>query len=314
MRCLFAGTPAVALPALHALLQSRHEVIGVITRPDAPAGRGRRMTASPVAAYAQDVGLPVFTPGRLAADEVVAQIVALAPDVCPVVAYGGLVPASLLAVPTHGWINLHFSLLPAFRGAAPVPWAIRSGERTTGASVFRIEEGLDTGPVFGRVTTVIGDRDTSGDLLDRLANLGAPLLVRTIDALEGGTAIAVAQSTSGVSLAPRLTAADARIDWGTTAETVDRLIRAMSPAPGAWSILVGAGPEDARRITLGPVTLLPGFALEPGIVEQVDGTVRVGTSGSAVVLGDVRPAGRRSMPATDWLRGRPAGDDPVRFA
>mgnify|MGYP006275425229 CR=1 FL=1 len=314
MRCLFAGTPAVALPALQALLESQHEVIGVITRPPAPAGRGRVLTESPVEMRARAAGLAVLTPRRLADPEVISEITELAPDVCPVVAYGGLVPTPLLAVPAHGWVNLHFSVLPAFRGAAPVPWAIRSGERETGASVFRIDEGLDTGPVLGQLRTPIGDRDTAGDLLDRLAALGADLLVEALDAMAAGTSIAVPQPTNGASLAPRLTATDARVDWHAPGEVIDRLVRAMSPAPGAWTVVAGSGPEDVRRITIGPVTPLAGYSLEPGVVMRVDDEVRVGTSGSAVLLGNVRPAGKRFMPAADWLRGRPSGAEPVRFA
>ena len=238
----------------------------------------------------------------------------LAPDACPVVAYGGLVPADLLSAPTHGWINLHFSLLPAWRGAAPVPWAIRAGDSVTGVSVFRIEEGLDTGPVYAQRSSEIGDRDTAGDLLERLARIGADLLVSTLDAIASGTATAVPQSSVGVSTAPRLRSEDARIDWRQAARTLDRFVRAMTPAPGAWTTLEGPGQESARRLMVGPVLHAGGAELPPGEVRLVDGAVWVGTGSTAVQLGLVQPAGRRSMHAGDWLRGLRTGTDPVRLS
>src|SRR6201991_3244774 len=188
MRLVFAGTPEPAVPSLRALLDSpRHEVAAVVTRPDAPAGRGRTLVRSPVARLADQAGVPVFAPARPSEPEFLAQLAALAPDCCPVVAYGALVPRAALDVPRHGWVNLHFSLLPAWRGAAPVQAAVRHGDEITGAATFRLEEGLDTGPVFGVVTEEIRACDTAGDLLGRLAESGAALLLATMDGIADGT-------------------------------------------------------------------------------------------------------------------------------
>lgn len=293
----------MALPALQALLASRHEVVGVLTRPDAPVGRGRQVKASPVGEVARDAGIPVLTPVRLSDPGVDEQLRAWAPDACPVVAYGALVPQSLLDLPAHGWINLHFSLLPAWRGAAPVQAAVRAGDPITGVSIFRIDAGLDTGPVFAQRRVEIADRETSGELLTRLAELGAEVLVDTLDALAAGSATAVAQSADGVSLAPRLTVADARVDWHSSATTIDRLIRAMTPTPGAWTTVDGPGDPAQRRLLVAPLDAQGTGVLPPGVVEVRDGGVWVGTGTTVVRLGDVRPAGRRLMPAADWLRG-----------
>ncbi len=208
------------------------------------------------------------------------------------VAYGALVPQAALDIPALGWVNLHFSLLPAWRGAAPVQHAVLAGDEVTGASTFRLERGLDTGPVLGVVTEDIRPTDTSGDLLARLAVAGAGLLVATIDALEDGSVSAVPQPAEGVSLAPKLTVDDARIDWTAPALRVDRLIRACTPAPGAWTIFAH------RRVKLGPVSPTE-HHLEPGALQ---GDL-VGTATTAVRLGEVRPEGKRPMPAADWLRG-----------
>src|SRR3954447_21379973 len=204
MRLVFAGTPEVALPALDALAASRHELVAVVTRPDAPAGRGRGLSRSPVGEWADEHGVEVLTPARPRDPEFLDRLRALAPDCVPVVAYGALVPPAALEIPRHGWINLHFSLLPAWRGAAPVQHAVLHGDELTGASVFQLEEGLDTGPVYGTLTEPIGPRDTSGDLLERLAVSGADLLVRVLDAIAAGQASAVPQPHEGVTLAPKL--------------------------------------------------------------------------------------------------------------
>ncbi len=250
MRVLFAGTPQTALPSLDALLASRHEVVAVLTRPDAPAGRGRRLTANPVAQRAEQAGIEVLKPPGVRDPALHARLRALAPDCAPVVAYGALVPAAALEIPTHGWVNLHFSLLPAWRGAAPVQRAILAGDEVTGASTFRLEEGLDTGPVYGVVTETIRPDDTTGDLLGRLARSGAGLLTATLDGIEDGTLVAVAQPADGVSHAPKLTVEDARVPWAAPALHVDRLVRACTPAPGAWTTYRG------ERLKLGPVRLL----------------------------------------------------------
>lgn len=305
MRVLFAGTPEAAVPALEALLVSGHEVCAVLTRPDAPAGRGRNLVRSPVGARADEAGIPVWTPARLRDEAFLADLTDLAPDACPIVAYGALIPEPALRIPTHGWINLHFSLLPAWRGAAPVQHAIWHGDDITGATTFVLEEGLDTGPVLGTVTEPIGAQDTSGDLLQRLSVTGAELLVRTLDGLQEGVLQAVPQPTDGVSLAPKIEVADAQIDFHQPAIRVDRQVRACTPAPGAWSVFRG------ERLRVGPVTIAGGDAsvdgpsqdLGPGRIHAGRRQVWVGTASMPVLLGEVTPAGKRPMPAADWARG-----------
>jgi methionyl-tRNA formyltransferase len=307
LRVVFAGTPAVAIPSLRALLASRHDVVAVVTRPDAAAGRGRRETPSPVAVAATAAGLEVLKPVKPSEPEFQARLRALAPDVAAVVAYGGLIPPSALGIPVYGWVNLHFSLLPAWRGAAPVQHAILHGDDITGASTFVLEAGLDTGPVLGVLTEEIRPRDTAGDLLDRLGVAGADLLVATVDGLAAGTLAAVPQRPDGVSLAPKLTPADARIDWAAPAMHVDRLIRACTPAPGAWTTLRG------RRLRLGPVRPCSAGDLPPGSIAAERQTVLVGTSTTPVALGTIQPEGKRAMEAAAWVRGvRLQPDD--RFA
>lgn len=300
MRLVFAGTPTVAVPTLSALLDSpRHDVVAVLTRPDRPAGRGRTVAQSPVRVVADAAGVEVLTPERLTDEQFLARLTELAPDCCPVVAYGALVPRVALDLPVHGWVNLHFSLLPAWRGAAPVPHAILAGDDVTGATTFRLEEGLDTGPVYGVLTTDIGVDDTAGDVLGRLAESGAGLMLATLDAIEAGTAVPRPQPTEGVSLAPKLSVDDARVDWNAPALRVNRLVRACSPTPGAWTTLRG------RRVKLGPVSIAPAGApeLAPGMLEVGREHVLVGTGSTPVELGEVRPEGRAVMPAAAWARG-----------
>lgn len=298
VRLVFAGTPAVALPALEAVAASGHELVAVVTRPDAPAGRGRGLSRSPVGAWADAHGVEVLTPARPREPEFLDRLRALAPDCVPVVAYGALVPPAALEIPRHGWINLHFSLLPAWRGAAPVQHAVLHGDELTGASVFQLEAGLDTGPVYGTLTDRIGPQDTSGDLLERLAGSGAGLLVAVLDAIADGTARAVAQPADGVSLAPKLTVEDAQVRWTEPAFAVDRRIRACTPAPGGWTTFRG------DRVKLGPVRPVPdGPELKPGELLVERRRVLAGTATSPVTLGEVRAAGKKPMPATDWARG-----------
>jgi methionyl-tRNA formyltransferase len=298
VRLVFAGTPDVALPSLDALIDSPHDVVAVVTRPDAPTGRGRRMAPSPVAARATDAGIPVLTPGRPSEPEFLATLAELEPDCCPVVAYGALVPRAALDVPAHGWVNLHFSLLPAWRGAAPVQHAILHGDQVTGASTFLLEEGLDTGPVYGVVTEDVHPDDTSGDLLARLSVSGAGLLLATLDGIEAGRLVPVPQAADGVSTAPKLGPDDARVPWSAPAMHVDRLVRACTPAPGAWTTFRG------ERLRLMPVRPVPERTdLAPGQLEAGKRDVLVGTATHAVALGDVRPQGKKQMPAADWARG-----------
>ncbi|MCA2217525.1 methionyl-tRNA formyltransferase [Jidongwangia harbinensis] len=298
MRLIFAGTPAVTLPALDALAASGHDLVAVVTRPDAPAGRGRQLMRSPAGAWADERGIEVLTPARPREPEFLDRLRELAPDCVPVVAYGALVPPAALEIPRHGWVNLHFSLLPAWRGAAPVQHAVLHGDEVTGASVFQLEQGLDTGPVYGTLTEDIRPSDTSGDLLERLATEGAGLLVAVLDAIEAGTARAHPQPADGVSAAPKLTVEDARVRWGDPSFAVDRRIRACTPAPGAWTTLRG------DRLKLGPVRPVANAApLKPGelLVERTQ--VLAGTATTPVVLGEIRAAGKKPMAATDWARG-----------
>jgi methionyl-tRNA formyltransferase len=298
MRLIFAGTPAVALPALEAVAAAGHELLAVVTRPDAPSGRGRRLVRSPVGEWADEHGVEVLTPARPREPDFLDRLRDLAPDCVPVVAYGALVPPAALEIPKHGWLNLHFSLLPAWRGAAPVQHAVLHGDEVTGASVFELEAGLDTGPVYGALTEDIRPTDTSGDLLDRLATSGAGLLVAVLDAIAAGAARAQPQPADGVSLAPKITVDDAQIRWADPAFAVDRRIRACTPAPGAWTTL-----RD-ERLKLGPVRpLADGPQLEPGDLLVERARVLVGTATTPVILGEVRAAGKKAMPATDWARG-----------
>jgi methionyl-tRNA formyltransferase len=297
MRCIFAGTPAVAKVSLDALLSSRHEVLAVLTRPDAESGRGRRPTASPVAERARAAGIDVLTPVTPRDPAFAATLARLAPDCAPVVAYGGLIPASLLSVPSWGWVNLHFSLLPAWRGAAPVQRAIWHGDDVTGATTFILDEGLDTGPVLGAVTEAVRPDDTTGALLERLAVVGAGLLVATLDALEEGRLEAVPQAGEP-TFAPKIGVDDARVRWDLPALGVDRQVRACTPTPGAWTML------GDTRLRVGPIQMAAEpFGLGPGRVHVSRRDVWVGTATTAVRLGDVQAAGKRPMAAADWARG-----------
>jgi methionyl-tRNA formyltransferase len=298
MRVVFAGTPEVALPSLDAIAASDHDLVGVVTRPDAPAGRGRRLVASPVAQRAEELGVPVLRPDHPRDPDFQAALRALAPECCPVVAYGALLPQSALDIPPHGWVNLHFSALPAWRGAAPVQHAIWAGDEVTGATTFRIVRELDAGPVFGVMTERIRGTDTAGDLLGRLAEGGAGLLVATLDGIADGSLEARPQQPEGVSLAPKITVEDARVDWREPAVAVDRRVRACTPGPGAWSLL------DGERLKVGPVVPDPAHApLEPGLLSVSRNAVHVGTGTVPVRLGDVKAFGKRQMPAADWARG-----------
>ena len=300
MRLVFAGTPEPALPSLRRLLESpRHEVIAVLTRPDAIAGRRGRPAPSAVAQLALDNDIPVLRPARPNSAEFVAELAELAPDCCVVVAYGALLADELLAVPDKGWINLHFSLLPAWRGAAPVQAAIAAGDSVTGATTFQIERSLDSGPVYGVVTEAIRPSDTAGDLLARLSLSGAALLESTVDGIADATLTAVPQASDGVSVAPKITVEEARIRWDLPAHVVERRIRAVTPAPGAWTTI------GDLRYKLGPVTVQTGPAegLEPGEIRSTRDGVRVGTGSLPVLLDRIQPPGKKAMVAVDWARG-----------
>lgn len=321
MRLVFAGTPVAAVPALDALLKSRHQVAAVITRPDARAGRGLKLGRSPVAQLAAEAGIEVLTPARPSEPEFLATLRKIGPDCCPVTAYGALLPQAALDIPPHGWVNLHFSVLPAWRGAAPVQHAILHGDDVTGATTFAIVRELDAGPVYGVVTEAIRPDDTAGDLLERLTTAGADLLVATLDGIESGQLEAREQPADGISLAPKITPADAEVDWRKPAIAIGRQIRACTPEPGAWTQLEGT------RVKLWPVTLAPGSPppgspapgststvststlpfstgpLAPGELRITGHDVLAGTGSTPVVLGDVQANGKRRMPAGDWARG-----------
>jgi methionyl-tRNA formyltransferase len=296
VRVVFAGTPEVALPSLRAIAASSHELVGVVTRPDAPTGRGRRLTASPVAEAGEELGVPVLKPDHPRDPEFQDRLRALAPDACPVVAYGALLPQSALDIPPHGWINLHFSLLPAWRGAAPVQRSIWAGDDVTGATTFRIIRELDAGPTFGVMTETIRPSDTAGSLLERLAEGGAGLLVATVDGIADGSLEARPQATDDVSVAPKITVDDARVDWTQPASAIDRQVRACTPAPGAWTTY------DGERLKLGPLAAADG-QLPPGEIVAGKSVVVVGTGTAALRLGEVQPVGKRPMSAADWARG-----------
>jgi methionyl-tRNA formyltransferase len=298
MRLVFAGTPEVAVPSLDAVAASPHELVGVVTRPDAPAGRGRKLVASPVARRAEELGVPVLKPAHPRDPGFQAALRDLAPDCCPVVAYGALLPGSALDIPPHGWVNLHFSLLPAWRGAAPVQHAIWHGDEVTGATTFRIVEEMDAGPTYGVMTEAVRPTDTAGDLLGRLAAGGAQLLVATLDGIESGNVEARPQPVDGVSLAPKIRVEDAEVDWTEPAAGVDRRIRACTPGPGAWTTFEG------ERLKVGPVVIEANVgSLPPGTLEVGKSAVLVGTGSLPVRLGEVKPHGRKQMPAADWARG-----------
>jgi methionyl-tRNA formyltransferase len=296
VRVVFAGTPEVSVTALKAIVASRHEVVAVVTRPDAPAGRGRKLVASPVAEYAEELGVEVLKPVKPSDPEFLARLREIAPDCCPVVAYGGLLPQAALDIPPHGWINLHFSVLPAWRGAAPVQHAIIGGDDVTGASTFRIVKALDAGPVYGVLTERIGPKDTAGDLLNRLAESGAKLLVDTLDGIEAGVLEAREQPADGITIAPKLTVEDAALDLRAPAQRVDRLVRGCNPAPGAWTTFRG------ERLKVLEVNLTD-EELKPGEIRATKSTVTVGTGSKAIEFVTVQPQGKKPMAAADWARG-----------
>ena len=299
MRIVFAGTPEPALPSLRRLINSsHHDVVAVLTRPDAASGRRAKPSPSPVAHLALEHGIPVLRPARPNSDEFVAELTELAPEACAVVAYGALLSERLLAVPTHGWVNLHFSLLPAWRGAAPVQASIAAGDSVTGATTFQIELALDSGPVCGVVTETIRPTDTAGDLLERLAVSGAALLETTLDGIADGSLRPVPQPADGVTVAPKITVDAARVRWDLPAHVVERRIRAVTPNPGAWTMI------GDLRVKLGPVTVDEySNTLAPGVISVRRDGVRIGTASQPVLLGQIQPPGKKLMNATDWARG-----------
>lgn len=296
LRIVFAGSPAVAVPSLEALLASDHEVVGVVTREDSPLGRKRIITPTPVATAAEQAGVAVVKANRLD-DAVTESIAALEPDLGVIVAYGGFVREPLLGTPRLGWINLHFSLLPKWRGAAPVQHAVIAGDTVTGAAVFQLVPGLDAGDVYGTVERRIGAHETAGRVLDDLAVSGAALLARVVDDLAAGTAVATPQ-VGEPSFAPKLTLDDARLDWRQPAAAIHNRVRGVTPEPGAFTMIDGA------RFKIHAAAIAHDAApLPPGQVRLVSGRVIVGTATEPLELIEVQPAGKRPMPAADWWRG-----------
>ncbi|WP_062517188.1 methionyl-tRNA formyltransferase [Demequina gelatinilytica] len=304
MRLIFAGTPEIAVPTLAALEDAGHEIVAVLTQPDARGKRGRTLHPSPVKEYALERGLDVWTPEKASAPEVVARVEELEVDAAAVVAYGQILRPRLLAAVRLAWVNLHFSVLPTWRGAAPVQRAIMAGDEVTGASTFVIEKGLDTGPVIGTLTERIRVTDTAGDLLERLARLGAPLMVQSLEALDSGAARPAAQSGDDVSYAEKLTREDAYVRWDLAGHIVDRRIRGCTPAPGAWTTL-----PDGSVAKLGPVSPRPQRAgTVPGQLREEAGEVLVGTGTEPVALSWIAPAGKKPMDAAAWWRGARLGE------
>lgn len=301
MRIVFCGTPDVAVPSLDALMASSHDVVAVVTRPDAPSGRGRGLSASPVAVRADELGLETLKPQRPRDEDFVARLTEIAPDCCPVVAYGALLPQRVLDLVPQGFVNLHFSLLPRWRGAAPVQHAVLAGDATTGATTFRIVLELDAGPTYDVVTEPIGATDTAGDLLTRLAYRGSDLLVSTLDAIEAGVQ-PTPQPEEGLTYAAKIAVEDAEIGWNQPAAVIDRLVRGCNPSPGAWTTFRG------ERFKIAAASPVEG-SLPPGQLELTKRSVRVGTGAGLLELGRVQAQGKKPMAAPDWARGVGAGGD-----
>lgn len=298
LRIVFAGSPAVAVPSLELLIASAHEVVGVVTREDSPQGRKRVLTPTPVADTAEQAGIPVVRANRLG--PVTDEITGFGADLGVIVAYGGLIREPLLSAPRLGWINLHFSLLPRWRGAAPVQRSIIAGDLETGAAVFQLVPELDAGDVFAELRQPIGAHETAGHLLESLAVGGAELLASVVDQLADGTATATAQR-GDVTLAPKLTLEDGRLDWSESAAALDARIRGVTPEPGAFTTLRGERLKVLTAAIARDVAPLPA-----GHLESRDGRVMIGTLTDPLELIEVQPAGKRGMAAADWWRGRPA--------
>lgn len=307
MRILFAGTPEPAVMSLDALIAAGHDVVGVLTRTDAKVGRKRILTPSPVASRAAELGLPIIKTDSFASadgQEAAAKIQDLRPDIGAVVAYGGLLPPTVLDLLPKGWVNLHFSLLPAYRGAAPVQWAIMKQETVTGAAVFQLEAGLDTGPVFATHRRELQADETAGEVLSDLAETGGTLLADTLSDIAAGTEVAMPQQGE-VSWAPKINSRQVQIDASQPADVVRGLINGASPAPGAWATLEGdmTKPQRLKVGGAAPVHDVPDHAKTPGTFILEPKRVLLVCQDSVIELTQVQPSGKRMMPATDWARG-----------
>jgi methionyl-tRNA formyltransferase len=299
MRVLFWGTPDFALPALRALGDEGHDVVGVVTQPDRPAGRGRSVQASPVKRVADAEMIPVLQPERARGDAFLAEIRALEPDISVVVAYGQILRPEVLSVPPRGSINIHASLLPELRGAAPIQWAVIRGYEESGVSIMQMEEGLDSGPVLMQVVEPIRPDETGSDLAMRLSEVGAEALVETLAFMESGGIDAVPQDHSRATYAPKLDRATAKLDWSLPAIELARWIRALDAQPGAWSLLG----EQPVKLFQPRIEIRAG---EPGVVLDADAEVGVliGCGEHAVRVREAQPSGKRRMSAGEWIRGR----------
>lgn len=298
MRILFAGTPAVAIPTLNKLLASEHEIVGVLTSPPAPAGRGQKLLSSEVAVAGNEAGLHILEFADINSADSIRELEQLNADVAVVVAYGQLLKAEVLSIVPNGWINLHFSLLPMWRGAAPAQHAILAGDEVTGATTFVLETGMDTGPIIGQLTTDINPTETAGELLERLSIEGADLMLTTIEAIAKGEAGLVQQVNVDVSYAPKISVSDAQIDWKHPALAISRKVRAFNPAPSAWTLL-GENKLLVNAVALGDFEEV----LQPGEIHVSKNQVLVGTGSVALELVEVKPAGKNWMSAADWARG-----------
>jgi len=297
LRIAFAGTPNFALPALRALLNSQHRVSGILTQPDRPAGRGRELRASPVKLLAVERGLPVAQPVTLKTAEGRAVLAEWAPDLLVVVAYGLILPPAVLALPRLGCLNIHGSLLPRWRGAAPIQRALLAGDVETGISIMQLDEGLDTGPVLLERRCAIGSLDTAGELHDALAQLGAVAMLEAIEGLAAGSLVARAQPAVGVSYAPKIEKAEARIDWSAPAVQLDRMIRAFNPVPVAETLMAG----ESLRLWRARVADPTARAGEPGTLLGVaaDG-LRVACGAGVLAVSELQRAGKRPVSAHDF--------------
>lgn len=300
MRLVFAGTPAAAVPTLRQLVPE-HEVLAVITRPDAPLGRKRVLTPSPVAQAAEELGLPIIRAARLD-DRATEQIAALHPQLGVIVAYGGLVREPLLSVPERGWINLHFSLLPQWRGAAPVQRALIAGDAVLGASVFQLVPELDAGDVFAAREVDVQPDATADAALEVLAEDGAALTAEVVTGIEAGIAVARPQ-VGEATHAPKLTIDDGLLDWSQPGEAVYARFRGVTPEPGAHTTI-----GDLRVKILAATLATDGTQLKPGAISATKQAVRIGTATAPLEATRVQPAGKAAMNAVDWWRGLRADD------
>jgi methionyl-tRNA formyltransferase len=306
LRIAFAGTPQFAVPALRALLDSRHQVVGVLTQPDRPAGRGRELRASPIKLLAAaQRSLPVAQPATLRTPEGRAELESWAPDLIVVVAYGLILPTAALQLPRFGCLNIHGSLLPRWRGAAPIQRAILAGDAQTGVSIMKLDEGLDTGPVLIERARAIGDLETAGDVHDALAGLGAAALLEAIEGLVAGTITPRPQSSEGVSYASKIEKAEALLDWSGAANDIDRRIRAFNPWPAAETRFAG----ESLRLLRSTVAQPAGQAGEPGVLLGLAEEGLLVACGTGVVaVSELQRAGRRPVLARDFMNAtRTAG-------